>query len=146
MQLGGNIGKAVLELEPFAADLTYVLELSSYQIDLAPSLALDAAAMLNITPDHLDRHGTFANYARIKSKIFANLGAGRDRRHRRRRRGLARHRRQLCAGPSPSSASPSGHPVETGVFAKDGVLHEVEARQRNGARRSRRHRLAARRA
>ena len=76
MQLGGNIGKAVLELEPFAPDLNYVLELSSYQIDLAPSLALDAAALLNITPDHLDRHGTFDNYARIKSQIFANLGAG----------------------------------------------------------------------
>src|SRR5262245_43755412 len=48
--LGGNIGKAVLDLDPFAPDLTYVLELSSFQIELAPSLAPDAAALLNVTP------------------------------------------------------------------------------------------------
>ena len=58
--LGGNIGKAVLDLEPFAPDLTYVIELSSFQIELAPGLKPDAAALLNITPDHLDRHGTLA--------------------------------------------------------------------------------------
>ncbi len=69
--LGGNIGKAVLDLEPFAPDLTYVIELSSFQIELAPGLAPDAAALLNITPDHLDRHGTLENYARIKSMVFA---------------------------------------------------------------------------
>ncbi len=63
MALGGNIGKAVLDLEPFAPDLTYVIELSSFQIELAPALAPDAAALLNITPDHLDRHGTLENYA-----------------------------------------------------------------------------------
>ena len=72
--LGGNIGKAVLDLDPFAPDLTYVLELSSFQLELTPSLAPDAAALLNITPDHLDRHGTLANYARIKSLVFAGLG------------------------------------------------------------------------
>ena len=66
----------MLDLEPFAPDLTYVIELSSFQIELAPGLAPDAAALLNITPDHLDRHGTLANYARIKSAIFAHLGAG----------------------------------------------------------------------
>ena len=54
--LGGNIGKAVLDLEPFAADLTYVIELSSFQIELAPGIEPDSAALLNITPDHLDRH------------------------------------------------------------------------------------------
>ncbi len=74
--LGGNIGKAVLDLEPFAPDLTYVIELSSFQIELAPGLEPDAAALLNITPDHLDRHGTLSNYARIKASIFARLGAG----------------------------------------------------------------------
>ena len=74
--LGGNIGKAVLDLEPFAADLTYVIELSSFQIELARGSQPDAAALLNITPDHLDRHGTLENYARIKSMVFAHLGAG----------------------------------------------------------------------
>jgi UDP-N-acetylmuramoylalanine--D-glutamate ligase len=56
--LGGNIGKAVLDLPPFASDLIYVLEFSSFQIDLTRSLTADAAALLNITPDHLDRHGS----------------------------------------------------------------------------------------
>ncbi len=125
VQLGGNIGKAVLELEPFADDLTYVLELSSYQIDLAPSLALDAAALLNITPDHLDRHGTLANYARVKSQIFANLGAGAtavigvdDE--------PSRAIADSLRGPFAVKRIAVGREVETGVWARDGVLHEME--------------------
>ena len=70
---GGNIGTAVLDLPPFKEGRYYVLELSSYQIDLAPSLAPDAGVLLNITPDHLDRHGTLANYASVKEKMFALL-------------------------------------------------------------------------
>ena len=81
--LGGNIGRAVLDLPPFADDLTYVLELSTFQIDLTPSFAPDAAALLNITPDHLDRHGTLENYAAIKARVFAGLARRRDRRDRR---------------------------------------------------------------
>jgi len=73
--LGGNIGKAVLDLPHFASDLTYVLEFSSFQIDLTPSLAADAAALLNVTPDHLDRHGTLENYAAIKARVFAGLAS-----------------------------------------------------------------------
>ena len=73
--LGGNIGTAVLDLPPFAPGRIYVLELSSYQIDLTPSLRPDAAALLNITPDHLDRHGSFQGYASVKARIFAQLGA-----------------------------------------------------------------------
>ncbi len=72
--LGGNIGKAVLDLAPFAPGRVYVLELSSYQIDLTPSLKPDAAALLNITPDHLDRHGSLEGYAGVKTRIFARLG------------------------------------------------------------------------
>ncbi len=71
--LGGNIGTAVLDLEPFADDLTYVLEMSSFQIDLTPSLAPDAAALMNITPDHLERHGTIEDYAAIKARMFAQM-------------------------------------------------------------------------
>jgi len=73
--LGGNIGKAVLDLARFGPEITYVLELSSYQIDLTPSLKPDAAALLNITPDHLDRHGSLAGYASVKARIFAQLEA-----------------------------------------------------------------------
>ena len=74
--LGGNIGTAILDLPPFAGGLTYVVELSSYQIDLTPSLRLDSAALLNITPDHLERHGSFENYASVKARIFSGLEVG----------------------------------------------------------------------
>lgn len=124
--LGGNIGKAVLDLEPFASDLTYVIELSSFQIELAPGLAPDAAALLNITPDHLDRHGTLVNYACLKSMVFAHLGAG----------GTAvvgiddapsRAIADSLKGPFAVKRIAVGRSVETGVFAKDGVLHEMES-------------------
>ncbi|MEZ5864840.1 MAG: UDP-N-acetylmuramoyl-L-alanine--D-glutamate ligase [Geminicoccaceae bacterium] len=69
--LGGNIGEAVLGLSPLAATDAYVIELSSYQIDLTPSGRADAAALLNLTPDHLDRHGTMAHYAEVKERLVA---------------------------------------------------------------------------
>ncbi len=72
---GGNIGTAVLDLPPIADGRYYVLEFSSFQLDLTPSLDADAAALLNLTPDHLDRHGTMENYAAVKAKIFAHLPA-----------------------------------------------------------------------
>ncbi len=72
--MGGNIGTAVLALDPLADDITYVLEYSSFQIDLTPSLDADAACLLNITPDHLDRHGTLEHYAAVKARMFDRLG------------------------------------------------------------------------
>ncbi len=74
--MGGNIGAAVLGLPDFGAGRVYVLELSSYQLDLTPNAAPNAAALLNITPDHIDRHGTIDHYCEVKSRIFANLGPG----------------------------------------------------------------------
>jgi len=71
--VAGNIGLPVLEaLElPLARDADlFVLELSSYQLETTSSLALDAAAMLNLTQDHLDRHGSMEGYARAKERIF----------------------------------------------------------------------------
>lgn len=73
-QLGGNIGTAVLTLDPPRAERFYVVECSSYQIDLAPTLNPSAGILLNLTPDHLDRHGTMQHYADIKER----LGAGSD--------------------------------------------------------------------
>jgi UDP-N-acetylmuramoylalanine--D-glutamate ligase len=67
--VGGNIGQAVLDLPPFADGRHYVIEFSSFQLDLTPSLDADAAVLLNITADHLDRHGTLENYAAVKEKI-----------------------------------------------------------------------------
>ena len=67
--LGGNIGIPVLEL-PVRSDAQYVVELSSYQLELSHQLNLNAAVLLNITPDHLDRHGTMIQYSLEKMKIF----------------------------------------------------------------------------
>lgn len=76
VRLGGNIGAAVLELPPLHAGAYYVLELSSFQLDITQSLRLDVAVWLNLTPDHLDRHGDMAAYAAAKRRIFRNQGAG----------------------------------------------------------------------
>jgi UDP-N-acetylmuramoylalanine--D-glutamate ligase len=75
-QIGGNIGTAILSLEPFAPNRCYVIETSSYQIDLAPSLNPTVGILLNISEDHLDRHGTMENYAAIKALLPARVEAG----------------------------------------------------------------------
>jgi UDP-N-acetylmuramoylalanine--D-glutamate ligase len=69
--VGGNIGTGVLSLECLPKDGTYVFELSSFQLDLTSSFAADIAVLLNVTPDHLDRHGTFDNYVAAKKRLFA---------------------------------------------------------------------------
>ncbi|TDR88155.1 UDP-N-acetylmuramoyl-L-alanine--D-glutamate ligase [Enterovirga rhinocerotis] len=71
VQMGGNIGTAILSLEPPSRERVHVVEMSSFQIDLTPSLAPSVACLLNITPDHLDRHGTMENYAAIKERVVA---------------------------------------------------------------------------
>lgn len=76
VRVGGNIGQAVLGLKPLHAGAHYVLELSSYQLDLTSSLRCDVAVFLNLTPDHLDRHGTMDDYLAAKMRIFDNQGAG----------------------------------------------------------------------
>ncbi len=73
--MGGNIGLPILAQDPLPAGGVYVLELSSYQIDLTFSLACDAAALLNITPDHLDRYDGFDAYAAAKARLFGLQGA-----------------------------------------------------------------------
>jgi len=75
-RMGGNIGLPILAQEPLPAGGAYVLELSSYQIDLTFSLGCEAAALTNITPDHLDRYEDFAGYAASKARLFAMQGAG----------------------------------------------------------------------
>jgi UDP-N-acetylmuramoylalanine--D-glutamate ligase len=70
-QMGGNIGRAVMTLDPPRADTYYVVECSSYQIELAPSVNPSAGILLNVTPDHLDRHGTIQHYASIKERLVA---------------------------------------------------------------------------
>lgn len=67
----GNIGLPVLARDPLPAGGVYVLELSSYQIDLTQSLDSEIAILINITPDHLDRHGDLAGYVASKRRLFA---------------------------------------------------------------------------
>ena len=69
VEVGGNIGTAMLSLAEFAPGRHYVIECSSYQIDLAPSVDPTVGVLLNITPDHLDRHGTIENYAAVKAHL-----------------------------------------------------------------------------
>ncbi len=68
--VGGNLGQAALTLAPLGADGIYVLEMSSYQLELTPSASFKVAILLNITPDHLDRHGGFDGYVAAKRRIF----------------------------------------------------------------------------
>jgi UDP-N-acetylmuramoylalanine--D-glutamate ligase len=71
IQVGGNLGTPVLTFDPLDRGDVYVLEMSSYQLELTPSLGFDAAVLLNITPDHLDRHGGMDGYIAAKRRIFA---------------------------------------------------------------------------
>jgi UDP-N-acetylmuramoylalanine--D-glutamate ligase len=68
--MGGNIGLPILAQDPLDVGGVYVLELSSYQIDLTHSLDCDVAVLLNVTPDHLDRYDGFAGYAASKERLF----------------------------------------------------------------------------
>ncbi|MEH6756126.1 MAG: UDP-N-acetylmuramoyl-L-alanine--D-glutamate ligase [Parasphingorhabdus sp.] len=73
--MGGNIGVPILSQKPLAAGGVYVLELSSYQIDLTTSLDCDVAMLLNISPDHLDRYDGFDAYAASKVRLFDMMGS-----------------------------------------------------------------------
>jgi UDP-N-acetylmuramoylalanine--D-glutamate ligase len=74
-ELGGNIGTAILTLSPPRADLAHVIECSSYQIDLAPTLDPRVGVLINVSGDHLDRHGTIEHYAAVKERLVAGVSA-----------------------------------------------------------------------
>jgi UDP-N-acetylmuramoylalanine--D-glutamate ligase len=74
IEVGGNLGQAALSLQPLPGDGVYVLELSSYQLELTPSAICDVAILLNITPDHLSRHGGMDGYIDAKSLILRPKG------------------------------------------------------------------------
>ncbi len=75
-EVGGNIGRGALDLDPLGDGGLYVLELSSYQLELLQTFHADIAVWLNITPDHIDRHGDLAGYVAAKKNIFARQRAG----------------------------------------------------------------------
>ena len=78
--MGGNIGTAILALAPPGADRVHVIEMSSFQIELTPSLAPTVGVLLNISPDHLDRHGTMEHYAALKARVVDRRRASHHRR------------------------------------------------------------------
>ena len=74
-QMGGNIGYPILSLEPPRKGRVHVIEMSSYQIDLTPSLDPTVGILINISEDHIDRHGTLAHYAAVKERLVAGVQA-----------------------------------------------------------------------
>ena len=125
VQMGGNIGRAVLDLEPLSAAGVYVLELSSFQIDLAPGLKPNIAVLLNITPDHIDRHGTMAGYAAVKRRLIKAVG----------REGTAvigvddSHSAEICTAATSNGVGRAipisiGKAIDRGISVIDGVLYD----------------------
>jgi UDP-N-acetylmuramoylalanine--D-glutamate ligase len=76
VQMGGNIGVPILSLEPPRRDRVHVVEMSSFQIDLAPTLDPTVGLLINVSEDHLDRHGTMAHYAAVKERLVAGVEGG----------------------------------------------------------------------
>lgn len=125
-EVGGNLGTAALSLEALGEGGTYVLECSSYQLDLTQRAHFDIAVLLNITPDHLDRHGDMEGYIRAKMKMFAHQGksdvaviAVDDDSTRRLADEMETRQCQRVVRVSARQALPRG------VHVQDGVLHDV---------------------
>lgn len=124
--MGGNIGTPILALDDVSSDTVYVVEYSSYQIDLTPSLRPDVGILLNLSEDHLDRHGSFAHYAEVKARLVE--AAARD--------GVAVVGVDDAASAKIAASIETGGgrlarishagPVSDGVFATSGMLFEAE--------------------
>ena len=119
VQMGGNIGTAVLSLEPpghnaFGEDRVHVIEVSTFQIDLAPSLKPTIGLLLNLTPDHIDRHGSFENYAAIKERLVAASGTAIVGADDETSKGIAA---RLIERGKPVVAIASGQKLDNGVYA-----------------------------
>jgi UDP-N-acetylmuramoylalanine--D-glutamate ligase len=123
-ETGGNIGTAVLSLKPPVKDRIYVVELSSFQIDLMPGLKPDAGILTNITPDHLDRHGTMEGYSAVKARMFSKQDAGDT--------AVIGVDDEWCAAIAGGLAGPGEkilvsviRPLVDGVSAPDGILRHI---------------------
>ena len=124
-EVGGNLGIPVLSLDPLGANGTYVLEMSSYQLELTPSATFDVAILLNISADHLERHGGIEGYIQAKQRIFQ--------RQTKPRTAILGVDDEICWGiycdletadeqiVIPVSGS---RPVKNGVYAVDGILFD----------------------
>ena len=122
---GGNLGRAALDLPLLGADGIYVLELSSYQIALTQTLEAEVAVLLNLSADHLDRHGDMAGYVAVKKRLFGcqrpeQLAVvGVDDEH---SRGLFDELVAQARRVVPVSAN---GPLERGIYVDRGVLHDA---------------------
>ena len=125
-QIGGNIGKPVLDLAPPTAKTVYVLELSSYQIELSPGLAPDVAVLTNLSPDHIDRHGSMANYAAVKESLLlraapdGHVAVGVDDAH-----SAAIYGKLVSNRTADAVAISVGKVLGRGVFVIDGKLYDA---------------------
>ena len=127
-QVGGNIGKPALELSPPRPKTIYVLEISSYQIDLSPGLKPDVTILTNITPDHIDRHGSMENYVAVKTRLLKQTlksglnVVGVDDAH-----GAAIFTKLTPNGGPPCVPVSVGKVLGRGVFVLDGTLYDAQS-------------------
>jgi UDP-N-acetylmuramoylalanine--D-glutamate ligase len=129
-EVGGNIGKPVLDLAAPNGRTVYVLEVSSYQVDLSPGLVPDVSVLTNITPDHLDRHGTLENYASVKAHLLENtakdghvcIGVDDP-------QSAAIYTRLSINGGAEAVPVSVGKVLGRGIFAVDGTLYDAQGQR-----------------
>lgn len=130
VEMGGNIGKPALELSMQGPKTIFVIEVSSYQIDLSPGLTPDVSVLTNITPDHIDRHGSLENYIAVKQRLLSQTA----------RDGLnciavddtnsAGIFTRLSAQGKPDAVPvSSGKVLGRGIFVVDGVLYDAQGQR-----------------
>ncbi len=125
-EIGGNLGTPALALAPLKKDGAYVLELSSYQLDLVKSARFNIAVWLNISPDHIDRHGDLEGYINAKRHVFDRQQAGDvaviavDDEHSRGIRDWG-----LGIGKQKWIEISSHQALSSGIYVKDGILYDV---------------------
>jgi len=123
--VGGNIGMPVLALDPIG-DGIYVLEMSSYQLELTVSLTFDVAVLINVSPDHLDRHGGMDGYIAAKKLIFhrqttpRTAVVGVDDPH-----SLTLHDELMRVGDQHVIAISAARRLDRGVYVEDGLLYDA---------------------
>lgn len=129
-QVGGNIGKPVLELAPPGPKTVYVAELSSFQIDLAPDFKPDICLLLNLSPDHIDRHGSMEGYAAIKERLLKQTAkdgqvlVGVDDAS-----SSAIFTRRSSNGGAAATPVSVGKVLGRGIFVIDGVLYDAQGQR-----------------
>ncbi len=126
MQVGGNLGQAAMTLNMLPPGGHYVLELSSYQTEIMPDCRMHIAAFLNLTPDHLDRHGDMEGYRRAKNHIFDHQQSsdaaiiGVDDAH------CEKTWRELCGKKAQQIIPISvGRKLNDGIYVLDGILRDA---------------------